>query len=38
MRVGAWDDDAILAEHQRFVDETLGEADGVLIIDGGHRE
>ncbi len=31
---GAWDDDAILAEHQRFVDETLGEADGVLIIDG----
>ncbi len=31
---GAWDDDAILAEHQRFVDETLGEVDGVLIIDG----
>jgi SRSO17 transposase len=31
---GAWDDDALLAEHQRFVDETLGEADGVLIIDG----
>jgi len=31
---GAWDDDAILAEHQRYVDETLGEADGVLIIDG----
>ena len=31
---GAWDADAILAEHQRFVDETLGEADGVLIIDG----
>lgn len=31
---GAWDDDAILTEHQRFVDETLGEADGVLIIDG----
>ncbi|MCA1597903.1 MAG: IS701 family transposase [Chloroflexi bacterium] len=31
---GAWDDDAILAEHQRCVDETLGEADGVLIIDG----
>src|SRR2546427_2090239 len=30
---GAWDDDAILAEHQRDVDETLGEADGVLIID-----
>jgi len=31
---GAWDDDALLAEHQRCVDETLGEADGVLIIDG----
>src|SRR2546421_8637010 len=31
---GAWDDDALLAEHQRYVDETLGEADGVLIIDG----
>ncbi len=31
---GAWDDDVILAEHQRFVDETLGEADGVLLIDG----
>lgn len=31
---GAWDDDAFLAEHQRLVDETLGEADGVLIIDG----
>ncbi|MCA1598662.1 MAG: IS701 family transposase [Chloroflexi bacterium] len=31
---GAWEDDAILAEHQRYVDETLGEADGVLIIDG----
>jgi SRSO17 transposase len=32
--MGAWDDDAILAEHQRCIDETLGEADGVLIIDG----
>jgi len=31
---GAWDDDAILAEHQRCVDETLGDEDGVLIIDG----
>jgi len=31
---GAWDDDAILAEHQRCVEETLGDADGVLIIDG----
>jgi SRSO17 transposase len=31
---GGWDDDAILAEHRRLVDETLGEADGVLIVDG----
>lgn len=31
---GAWDDDGLLAAHRRLVDETLGEADGVLIIDG----
>jgi SRSO17 transposase len=31
---GKWDDDALLAEHQRLVNETLGEEDGVLIIDG----
>src|SRR5262245_14944096 len=31
---GAWDDEAILAEHQRLVAETLGEGDGVLILDG----
>jgi SRSO17 transposase len=31
---GRWDDDAVLAEHQRLVNETLGEDDGVLIIDG----
>ena len=31
---GKWDDDVLLAEHQRLVNETLGEADGVLIIDG----
>ncbi|MGI8912661.1 MAG: IS701 family transposase [Chloroflexota bacterium] len=31
---GGWDDDAILAEHRRLVDERLGEADGVLIVDG----
>jgi SRSO17 transposase len=31
---GKWDDDAILAEHQRLVNETLGEEDGVLIVDG----
>jgi SRSO17 transposase len=31
---GAWEDAAILAEHQRFVAETLGEPDGVLILDG----
>jgi len=31
---GAWDDRAILHAHQDLVDETLGEDDGVLIIDG----
>jgi len=31
---GAWDDHAILHAHQGLVDETLGEDDGVLIIDG----
>jgi SRSO17 transposase len=31
---GRWDDEAILAEHQRWVNETLGEEDGVLIVDG----
>jgi SRSO17 transposase len=31
---GRWDDDALLAEHQRLVEETLSEDDGVLIIDG----
>ena len=30
---GGWDDDAILAEHRRLVNESLGEADGVLIVD-----
>jgi len=27
---GAWNDEALLAEHQRLVNETLGEDDGVL--------
>ena len=31
---GGWDDAALLAVHQRLVDETLGADDGVLIIDG----
>jgi SRSO17 transposase len=31
---GKWDDDARLPEHQRLVNETLGEEDGVLIVDG----
>jgi SRSO17 transposase len=31
---GAWDDAALLAEHQRLVAQTLGEPDGVLILDG----
>lgn len=30
---GAWDDEAILKQHQRLVDESLGEPDGVLIVD-----
>jgi SRSO17 transposase len=33
--VGAWDDDAILQQHQQLVAETLGDgATGVLIVDG----
>jgi SRSO17 transposase len=31
---GGWDDAALLAAHQRLVDATLGEDDGVLLIDG----
>jgi SRSO17 transposase len=31
---GAWDDAALLAEHQRCVEEALGDAEGVLIVDG----
>jgi len=31
---GAWQDTAILAAHQRLVAETLGQPDGVLIVDG----
>src|SRR5215211_6676722 len=31
---GGWDDAALLAAHQRLVDATLGEVDGVLLIDG----
>jgi SRSO17 transposase len=31
---GAWDDAAVLAAHQRLVDQTLGEDDGVLLLDG----
>jgi len=29
-----WDDQTILAKHQSLVDESLGEDDGVFIIDG----
>jgi len=32
--VGAWDDAAILGKHAQLVAESLGEADGVLIVDG----
>jgi hypothetical protein len=31
---GAWDDAAVLIAHQQLVAETLGEPDGVLIVDG----
>jgi len=31
---GAWNDDALLAEHQRLGEETLGEDEGVLLVDG----
>jgi SRSO17 transposase len=31
---GGWDDEALLAEHQRLVQETLGDEEGVFIIDG----
>lgn len=30
---GAWDVRPILQEHQRYVDETLGDPEGVLIVD-----
>jgi SRSO17 transposase len=31
---GAWDDATILSAHERLVATSLGEADGVLILDG----
>jgi SRSO17 transposase len=31
---GAWEDGPILTRHQRLVGESLGEADGVVIVDG----
>jgi SRSO17 transposase len=31
---GAWEDGPILARHQELVAESLGEADGVVIVDG----
>ena len=31
---GAWDDEAILERHAELVSESLGDADGVLIVDG----
>jgi SRSO17 transposase len=30
---GQWPDEALLLQHWRLVDETLGEADGVVIVD-----
>jgi SRSO17 transposase len=34
MHEGAWDDKAVLSQHKVEVNKDLGEADGVLIIDG----
>jgi SRSO17 transposase len=31
---GAWDDEAILARHQSLVEASLGEDEGVFIVDG----
>jgi hypothetical protein len=31
---GQWQDEALLRQHWRLVEETLGEADGVYIVDG----
>ncbi len=31
---GAWDDDAVLAELRRHVHDDLGDAEGVLVLDG----
>jgi SRSO17 transposase len=31
---GAWDDDAVLARHTELVADSLGDAEGVLIVDG----
>ena len=31
---GRWPDDRVLRKHWQLVDETLGEADGVYIVDG----
>jgi SRSO17 transposase len=31
---GAWDDEAVLARHVQEVDQDLGDAEGVLIVDG----
>ncbi len=32
--VGGWDDAALLARHRQLVEATLGDPDGVLLIDG----
>lgn len=34
LSIGAWSDDPILREHWQQVEAMLGEADGVLILDG----
>lgn len=34
LNAGPWDDDAILRQHWHEVNTTLGDADGVLLLDG----
>jgi SRSO17 transposase len=31
---GAWSDEALISRHQRLVGDSLGEGDGVVIVDG----
>jgi len=33
MSAGSWDDRAVLSKHWQLVDETMGDEDGVLVVD-----